>query len=264
VILEMLERMATSRAALQGLAMGLFLVVAVAIPRVKGQPMINRDTFINVATGALMFLASITVVKAISAHLAFGLIPVAWLPEGWMQFLFSFLALDFMRYWLHYADHRVPFLWKFHRVHHSSERLDATSGLRMHLVDFFQLTTLPLLLFTVLFDADALAPWVVPAAMGVGVVFDAFEHSNIRFDYGSPVLRAWGRLFNNPHFHSWHHTRDAVLCDGNYGNSLTIWDRLFGTDVTRPASPDALGLDPSQALDNTVLGLQLLRPRRGT
>ena len=53
-------------------------------------------------------------------------------------------------------------------------------------------------------------------------------------------------LLNNPHFHVWHHTRDGTEIDGNYGNSLLIWDRLFGTDVTQDKIPLELGITAEQ------------------
>ena len=96
--------------------------------------------------------------------------------------------------------------------------------------------------------------------MGVGIVFDCFQHSNMRWDVNQPFQKAWHKLLNNPHFHSWHHTRDGHLCDGNYSNTLIVWDRLFGTEVTQEQSPELMGLGGDQRIHNTVLGWQLLRP----
>jgi sterol desaturase/sphingolipid hydroxylase (fatty acid hydroxylase superfamily) len=248
------------RIALQGGAMGLFLGLGALLPRERDQKLLSRDLFVNLATGAGIFVLVAPLMRAIGDTLQLQLIALPDMHDG-LRFLLSFLLLDFCRYWLHYAHHRVPFLWSFHRVHHTSERLDATSGLRMHAVDFLQLALLPILLFGVLMDTRSFADWVIPAAMSVGVFFDAFQHANIRMDLAKPWSRAWHMLLNNPHFHVWHHTRDGELRDGNYGNSLLVWDRLFGTDVTRPELPSALGIPDGQALRNDPLGLQLLRPR---
>jgi sterol desaturase/sphingolipid hydroxylase (fatty acid hydroxylase superfamily) len=100
---------------------------------------------------------------------------------------------------------------------------------------------------------------VVEAALAVGVVSDAFQHANIRMDMTRPLNRAWNTVLNNPHFHCWHHTRDGALRDGNYGNVLTIWDRIFGTEVTGDLPPERYGLPDKQQLQQTVLSLQLLR-----
>ena len=129
----------------------------------------------------------------------------------------------------------------------------------MHAVDLLQLTAIPLVLYSVLLDTSSFAPWVVEAALAVGVVFDAFQHANIRMDMARPFNRAWNTVLNNPHFHCWHHTRDGALRDGNYGNVLTIWDRQFGTDVTGEQPPEHFGLPESQQLKQTVFSLQLLR-----
>ena len=176
-----------------------------------------------------------------------------------MQFLLAFLLLDLSRYAVHYADHRVPLLWRFHRVHHSSEKLNATSGLRMHVVDLFQLTAIPILVFGVVLDTSSFASWVVPSALALGILFDSFQHANIAMDMSKPWNRAFNLVLNNPHFHSWHHTRDGHLRDGNYGNVLVLWDRIFRTDVTQDELPDAFGLPQDQQLEQGVIGLQAMR-----
>jgi sterol desaturase/sphingolipid hydroxylase (fatty acid hydroxylase superfamily) len=247
---------------LQGGAMGLFLVLGALFPRVRGVPLLNRDLWLNLVNGALLFaLVRLTLVSFVAARSQIGLLDLGWLQAGWAQLLFSVVLLDFARYWLHYAHHRVPFFWKFHRVHHCAEFIDSSTGLRMHVVDFTMLAALPILLFGVLLDVGSFEPWVIPVTMGVGVVFDAFEHSNLRMDSRHPLYRAWNLLFNSPHFHSWHHTREGKVYDGNYSNTFVIWDRLFGTEVTRPDPPDQYGIVDWDTLENSVAGFWLLRLR---
>ena len=261
------------RMLLQGGAMALFLLIPLLAPRNREQGLIHPDLVINLLNGLILFLLVAPLVHAISAQAQLGLVDLSGLP-AWGQFAVAFLALDFTRYWVHRADHRIPFLWRFHRVHHSSERMDATAGLRMHAVDFLQLSAIPIVLYGVLINTSVLAPWVIPAALGVGVFFDAFQHANITFDLTKPWWRVWHTFFNNPHFHAWHHTRDGHIHDGNYGNTLVWWDRLFGSDVTQPALPEHFGIGADQALIGTrertfsplrlgraVLGMQLLWPR---
>ena len=249
------------RVLLQGTAMVLFLAAGRVWPR-RDVPLVNRDLVFNLLNGLVLFALMGLPLGWVTQAVKIGLVPMDWVPAGALQLLFAFVALDFSRYWLHFAGHRVPFLWQFHRVHHSAEVLDSTTGLRMHALDFLQLWFVPFLLFSVVFDTSSFAPWVIPAAFGIGVVMDSFQHSNMTFDLRKPWNRAWHRLLNNPHFHAWHHTRDGALCDGNYGNTLLIWDRLFGTEVTRSVLPDAYGLETDQALVNDVFGWQLLRSRQ--
>ena len=244
-------------------AIGTFLVLGAVFARDRDQPMVNRDTIINVANGAVLFGLRVGVIAAAVGWLEVGLIDAAAVSEPWMQCFAAFLMLDFTRYWLHRAHHRIDFLWTFHRVHHMSERLDSTSGLRMHVVDFVQLAFLPVVLFGALLNTSAWAPWTIAAALTIGAVFDAFQHANLRWDPASGFGRVWGQVFNHPHFHAWHHTRDGALCDGNYGNTLVIWDRMFGSVVTQPELPEAYGLEPDQAIENSLLAMQLLRRRAG-
>lgn len=220
---------------------------------------VSRDTLVNLATGALLYPVRMGFSWLGVVAGEGGLVPLGTFGHPVLQFLFVFLLLDFSRYWLHYAHHRVPLLWSFHRVHHSSPRLDATSGLRMHVVDFLQLTLLVWLLYGGIFDITAFEPWVLPAALVVGIVADGVEHANVEFKLDTWWRRAWFQVFNTPLFHAWHHTDEGRLCDGNYANALPLWDRLFGTDVTRPEPPRSFGLSGDQRLRDDPISLQLLR-----
>jgi sterol desaturase/sphingolipid hydroxylase (fatty acid hydroxylase superfamily) len=247
-------------AVVQASAIALFLALGLRWPRQSG-PFFHADQRVNVGTGLVLFILRVTVVAWVAEHVEVGLVDLGGLPPG-VAFVLCFVALDFLRYAIHVADHKVPFLWSFHRVHHSSVRLDATSGLRMHAVDFLQLSLLPLGLFSVLLDTSGLPTWVVPAVLGVGAVSDGYQHANIRVDPRHPFRRVWSLVLNDPLFHGWHHVKDRALANGNYGQTLVIWDRLFGTAVDRPEPPDAFGLAPEDELERTIAGLQVLQPRR--
>lgn len=138
----------------------------------------------------------------------------------WLQFAEILLAVDFVTYWVHRAFHRVPWLWSFHAIHHSSRQMDWLAGSRMHLVDAF------------VTRAAAFVPIFVlgfaPAALYAYVVFVSFHavyiHANVRWRW--PGLR-W--VIATPEFHHWHHTSDEEGLDKNYAGFLPLWDRLFGT-----------------------------------
>lgn len=246
-------------ALVKGGAMGACLLLGAALPRDANQRLINRDLILNLLNGAILVLVVGQGVAWVDAHSAIGLVALPSESPDWLCLLVAFVVIDFFRYWLHRAHHRVPWLWTFHRVHHSAERLDATTGLRMHVVDFIQLSLLPVLLFKVILDTSAWPEWVLLVALGIGVVMDAFQHSNLRWNPDHPAAKVWNLALNHPLFHSWHHTRDGVRCDGNYGNALVIWDRLFGSDVTEGAPPELMGLESDQALTNSLMGWHLLR-----
>jgi len=248
-------------ALVKGGAMGTFLLLGGLLPRDRAQRLVNRDTVLNLLNGALLILIVAPGIAWIADQAQVGLVALPLGDADWPKLLVAFLLIDFFRYWLHRAHHRIPWLWTFHRVHHSAERLDATTGLRMHVVDFVQLALLPVLLFTVVIDTHDWPAWVLMVALGIGVVMDAFQHGNIRWNAAHPLARLWDLALNHPLFHSWHHTRDGDRCDGNYGNALVIWDRLFGSEVTGPAPPDLMGLEADQSLQDSLHGWQLLRPR---
>jgi len=250
----------------QPIATGVLIVFFLLLGRIwpRTEPAIDwKVSAINVGTGAMLAVVRTGILIALAAPLAAldgGLVDlelVSWVP---LQILLVYILLDFAKYWLHYAHHRVPALWFFHRTHHSSEHLNATSGLRMHLVDVAQLTLVPIVVFGILFDMSSFHPWILPGVFVAGAAMDAFEHANIRIDPKHPFWRTWDLVLNNPHFHSWHHTREGAYKDGNYGLGMTIWDRLFGTEVTEDEPPELYGLGHQWiALD--FIGLQLLRRR---
>jgi sterol desaturase/sphingolipid hydroxylase (fatty acid hydroxylase superfamily) len=245
--------------AAQIVAIGAFAIAGRWSPR-KAQPWWSGELLVDLVTGAALAGLKWTVLAAPVAWIGTraGLVPIGRLPAP-VAWLACFLALDLARYALHRIHHRVPWLWSFHRVHHSSERLDATSGLRMHVVDFLQLSLVPLVLFNLVFDVSTEPAWWLPSLLLPGVLIDAFQHSNLRFPIRAPLGRALDRVLNNPHFHAWHHTAEGASCDGNYGNVLTLWDRLFQTCVSRDTLPARFGLDDANHLVIDPISLQLLR-----
>jgi lathosterol oxidase len=137
-----------------------------------------------------------------------------------LQLLEVLLVADLAEYAVHRMFHRVPWLWRFHAVHHSARALDWLAASRIHLVD------------AVLTRAIAFVPLYVlgfaePAVYAylVFVSFHAiFVHANVRFDFGRLE-----RVIGTPRFHHWHHAADAEAVDKNFAIHLPVLDRLFGT-----------------------------------
>lgn len=238
-----------------GAIIAAFLAAGVAQPRTRSR---LSDTLLNLTTGATLALGRMILLSGwVGSHAGAIRLDV---HGAAAQCLAAFLIADFARYWLHYAHHRVDALWRFHRVHHSSETLDASSGLRMHAVDFAQLTLLPICLFGGLFNVSGFDPRVWPALVVITDLFDAMQHANIALALDRPLARAWDRLFNNPVFHSWHHSVNPGEHNGNYGQALTIWDRVFGTHIDRVHAATEFGLPEGERLEASWWGLQALRP----
>jgi sterol desaturase/sphingolipid hydroxylase (fatty acid hydroxylase superfamily) len=138
----------------------------------------------------------------------------------WLQFVEIALAVDFTTYWVHRAFHRVPWLWSFHAIHHSSRELDWLAGSRIHIVDVLVTRTAAFLPVFVLGFA--------PAALYAYLVFVSFLavyiHANVRWRW--PYLR-W--VIATPEYHHWHHTSDEEGIDKNFAGCLPLWDVVFGT-----------------------------------
>jgi len=171
-----------------------------------------------------------------------------------LQFVEILLTVDFVTYWVHRGFHRIPWLWNFHAIHHSSEHLDWLAGSRMHIVDVIVTRATGFLPIFVLGFA--------PAALYVYLVFVSFHavyiHANIRWRW--PGLR-W--VIATPEFHHWHHTSDEEGLDRNFAGFLPMWDLVFGTAHQPGHWPKKYGTVKFQPPE-TYLG-QLLYPfkRRG-
>ena len=140
-------------------------------------------------------------------------------PLG-LQFVEIVVLADLSEYAIHRLFHRVPFLWRFHAIHHSAEALDWLAASRIHLVDAVITRALAFVPLYVL----GFAPPAVYAYL-VFVSFHAiFVHTNVRFTFGRV---AW--LIGTPRFHHWHHSAQAEAVDKNFAVHLPVIDRIFGT-----------------------------------
>jgi sterol desaturase/sphingolipid hydroxylase (fatty acid hydroxylase superfamily) len=203
-------------------------------------------------------LAPIGIVVAIVV----GALSFAWLPglalrplvgalPGWAQFVAGFALFDLAAYWAHRWSHEVPFVWRFHSVHHSAEHLDWVSGFRVHPVDGALLAPPFFLLLGAGFSPEATGILAVASTL-VGL----FLHANVRWR-----LRPLQRIVATPEFHHWHHANDADAWWTNYSGLLPVWDILFGTyRVPGDQRPEVYGVDAPVPPD--LVG-QLAWPLRG-
>jgi sterol desaturase/sphingolipid hydroxylase (fatty acid hydroxylase superfamily) len=175
----------------------------------------------------------------------------------WVGIPATVAALDLVSYVWHRANHVVPALWRFHRVHHSDRTFTVSTALRFHPGEL--VLSLPLRLLAVaLLGAPAVAIVVFEALFAVA---NLVEHGDI--DLPAGLEGAMSKLLVTPALHRFHHTRAGRERDHNYGTILTAWDRMLGT--YRPSSSAAridVGLaDLPGALE---LGAALVLPvRRG-
>jgi len=138
----------------------------------------------------------------------------------WAQFLLAVLCADLAQAGLHRAYHRVPWLWRFHAVHHSSRHMDWLAGSRMHLLEILLTRSFVLLPLVVLgFSAGAVNAYVI--LVGLQAVL---AHANLGLRFG------WlEKVIVLPRYHHWHHARREDFVDANYAIHLPLVDRLMGT-----------------------------------
>jgi sterol desaturase/sphingolipid hydroxylase (fatty acid hydroxylase superfamily) len=133
------------------------------------------------------------------------------------------IVFDFFDYWWHRFNHRVGFLWRFHKVHHVDTHVDVTTALRFHPGELF-----------ISFFVKAV--WIViwgPSVAGFALfeiavsLASQFHHSNI--DFPDRVERALRLFIVTPRFHTSHHTVSRRTGDANFATIFIVWDRLFDT-----------------------------------
>lgn len=138
----------------------------------------------------------------------------------WTQFFAAFVIGDFLRYAQHWARHRVPAMWAFHAMHHSDPHPTPGTGLREHVGDPVVAALLSAGPVMVLGGDPMITFWLVLAYQS----WAFFMHIDAPITYG--VL---GRFIVSPSFHRIHHSAESKHWDKNFGEVLTIWDRMFGT-----------------------------------
>jgi sterol desaturase/sphingolipid hydroxylase (fatty acid hydroxylase superfamily) len=234
----------------------------------KDQPRVRKDfwldafyMFFNFFLFSLVGYAAVSdvVVNAFNDFLrwAFGIenlvaIQVGNLPY-WTQLLILFLVRDFVQWNTHRLLHRVPWLWQFHKVHHSVAQMGFAAHLRYHFME------------TIVYRSIEYLPL---AMIGFGIqdfilvhlfalTIGHLNHANIYLPLG-PLKY----IFNNPQMHIWHHSKELPKGSYgvNYGITLSLWDYLFGTVwMPRNGRDIELGFDDVEHYPETFWG-QLVKP----
>jgi len=137
-----------------------------------------------------------------------------------LQVLVIMLLTDFVQYWFHRLFHEIPFLWRFHAVHHSAQKMDWLAGSRMHIVEIVGLRGLTIIpMFVLGFSQESLNLYILLVYLNA-----TFVHANVRFNV------EWLKPFIvTPRFHHWHHGIEREAINVNYAIHFPWLDKLFGT-----------------------------------
>ncbi|AAV93842.1 sterol desaturase family protein [Ruegeria pomeroyi] len=177
---------------------------------------------------------------------------------GWVEVLLAVLILDFAIWGQHLITHKIPLLWRLHRVHHADTDIDVTTAIRFHPVEI-ALSMLLKIGLVYLLGPSALAVILFEILLNGTALFN---HSNLRLPLAlDAVLR---KVLVTPDMHRVHHSVLREEHDSNYGFALSIWDRMMGTYVAQPAKGhDEMTIGLAWQDDRpTRLGWSLLLPFR--
>lgn len=181
---------------------------------------------VNLALSAMTFAVAMFVVRpaalqsiAWSAEKPFGLLRLIAAP-AWVQWVAAFLLLDLSFYYWHVLNHRVPFLWRFHNVHHFDPDLDVSTGFRFHFGEVAMSAAFRII------QAAMIGP-TLGQFVAYEILFQAhtlFEHANLRLPAG--IERALNLVVVTPRMHGIHHSQFRNETNSNYSVVFSCWDRV--------------------------------------
>jgi sterol desaturase/sphingolipid hydroxylase (fatty acid hydroxylase superfamily) len=233
------------------------------VPLRRGRRPLFARLVVNVCVSASAFATSLIVVRPAALAVLqrtsdrpFGLVHVLPMPAA-ARLVASFLLMDLTFYWWHAANHRVPFLWRFHNVHHIDPDLDVSTAFRFHFGE---------VLLSTAFRALQIAAIGVsaPAFAAYELAFQAntlFHHSNVRLPLR--LERLLNLVLVTPRMHGTHHSQVRAEATSNYSVVFSWWDRLHGTrsrDV--PPAELVIGVPAYTNPADNALGSVLLLPFR--
>ncbi|MGH1457179.1 MAG: sterol desaturase family protein [Alphaproteobacteria bacterium] len=144
-------------------------------------------------------------------------------PSDWplyAQVVLAVVASEFALYWAHRSAHEVPFIWRFHAIHHSVQKLWIVNTGRFHFIDALYSIVLGMIPFVILGASMDVIMWLAAVTAFIGML----THCNVEMRFG-PL----SYIFNTPELHRWHHSKKLREGNTNYGENVMIWDMVFGT-----------------------------------
>ena len=196
----------------------------------KAKRWFTNLTVVAVDTAVLWVLFPMLAIGIAELAAARGWGLLAWtdLPV-WLEIVIAVILLDLAIYGQHVASHKVPILWRVHKVHHADRDIDVTTGLRFHPIEIC-LSMLYKFVVIIALGAPALGVFIFEVVLNGTAMFN---HSNVKLPGAlDRIVRA---VLVTPDMHRVHHSIIRREHDTNYGFSLSIWDRLFRTYTDQPS-----------------------------
>ncbi|KRD06570.1 sterol desaturase [Flavobacterium sp. Root901] len=198
------------------------------------------NIFFTITTIIVNFILAFILIKtaAWTTENNFGILQ--WMPKIpiWLYTIIGLLLLDLIgAYLVHFAEHKIKFLWRFHIIHHTDTWIDTTTANRHHpgeSVIRFVFTTLGVWIV-------GSPMWMVFLYQSLSVIFSQFNHANISLPKKLDLFLSY--FIVSPNMHKVHHHYVLPYTDSNYGNIFSVWDRLFGTFTSLPKEELIYGVD---------------------
>ena len=182
---------------------------------------------IDTALVRLVFPVLAVGVALIAQENGWGILNWIAAPD-WLAVILSVILLDLVIYGQHVVFHKVPILWRLHRMHHADLEFDVTTALRFHPLEILISMALKIVVVTLL-GAPALAVLIFEVVLNASAMFN---HANVKLP--GPVDRVLRLILVTPDMHRVHHSVHPVETNSNFGFNLPWWDRLFGTYTAQP------------------------------
>src|SRR5436190_3958298 len=212
----------------------------------------------NLTVGAIALVIAFPIQLALLVPLArrgLGLLPMISMPAA-LRTMLAVVLLDYTLWIWHWATHRVPFLWRFHLVHHVDRDLDASTALRFHAGEQV-LSVAYRAAQIVVIGADPRAVWIWQVVLFASILF---HHSNVRLP--ARLERVLVRLIVTPRMHGIHHAQREAWTNSNWSSILTCWDFLHRTMRRVPDEEIVIGVPAYAGAGEVTLSRILALPFR--
>ena len=225
-------------------------------PQERFVPSVTNILLVASGSLAIRILIPFTLVHFANSYQSFGLLHWLSFPL-WLNVIVSVVLLDGIIYWQHRLFHKAPFLWRFHRMHHSDLAMGTTTAVRFHPVELVLSYCLKIM-FLILIGVDAISIIIFEIILNGSALW---SHSNIKVSsWLDAVIRT---VFVTPDMHRIHHSAHKHETNSNYGFCLSIWDRIFASYRKQPQDGHekmTIGLDRFRKPQDQSLWRLLIQP----